>query len=70
MPIFRIEPIVSKALDGSAGVEEGICDNIRNTNCWWLGSRALDVHLVLIEELCDGDNARCAVGTLRHFEYA
>ena len=67
---FRIEPIVSRALDGSASVEEGICDNIQNTNCWWLGSRALDVHLGLIEELCDGDGARCAVGALCHFEYA
>ena len=39
---FRIEPIVSGALDGSASVEEGVCDNIRNASCWWLGIRALD----------------------------
>ena len=67
---FCIEPIFSRALDGSASVEEGICDNIRNTNCWWLGSRALDAHLGLNEELCDGNGARCAVGALCHFQYA
>ena len=67
---FRIKPIVSGALDGSASVEGGVCDNIRNTNCWWLGSRALDMHLGLIEELSDGDCASCAVGALCQFEYA
>ena len=51
-------------------MEEGVCNNIRNTICWWLGSRALDVHFGLIEELCNGDGARWAEGALCHFDTA
>ena len=51
-------------------MEEGALENIQNASCWWLGSRALNAHRGLIEELCDSDGARYAVGALCYFEYA